>query len=75
MGLETRVQIVLELLTNAGVLMPLLGPSGLLVLVLGVLLAKGGARREPARPVPSAPRTNLVCVAAVLLVFLLIAAA
>ncbi|MFD7012784.1 hypothetical protein [Streptomyces sp. NPDC059161] len=76
MGLETRVQIVLELLTNAGVLVPLLGPSGLLVLVLGVLLAKGGgARREPARPVPSAPRTNLVCVAAVLLVFLLIAAA
>ncbi|MFE9571032.1 hypothetical protein ACFYMW_21325 [Streptomyces sp. NPDC006692] len=77
MGLETRVQIVLELLTNAGVLVPLLGPSGLLVLVLvlGVLLAKGGGRREPARPVPSAPHTNLVCVAAVLLVFLLIAAA
>ncbi|MFE9553386.1 hypothetical protein ACFYOD_07860 [Streptomyces sp. NPDC006703] len=75
MGLETRVQIVLELLTNAGVLVPLLGPSGLLVLVLGVLLAKDGGRREPARPVPSAPHTNLVCVAAVLLVFLLIAAA
>ncbi|MFJ8307795.1 MULTISPECIES: hypothetical protein [unclassified Streptomyces] len=76
MGLETRVQIVLELLSNAGVLVPLLGPSGLLVVVLGVLLAKsrGGAGREPARPVPAGPGTNLVCVAAVLLVLLLIAA-
>ncbi|MFI6468712.1 hypothetical protein ACIBL5_00365 [Streptomyces sp. NPDC050516] len=77
MGLETRVQIVLELLSNVGVV-SLLGPSGLLVLALGVLLAKGGGgggavRREPG-PVPAGPRTNLVCVAAVLLVLLLIAA-
>ncbi|MFF4183986.1 hypothetical protein ACFYZ9_12425 [Streptomyces sp. NPDC001691] len=75
MGLETRVQIVLELLSNAGVV-SLLGPSGLLVLALGVLLTKGGdgaVRGEPG-PVPAGPRTNLVCVAAVLLVLLLIAA-
>ena len=78
MGLETRVQIVLELLSNVGVV-SLLGPSGLLVLALGVLLAKGGGggggavRREPGT-VPAGPRTNLVCVAAVLLVLLLIAA-
>ena len=76
MGLETRVQIVLELLSNVGVV-SLLGPSGLLVLALGVLLAKGGgagaAPGEPG-PVPAGPRTNLVCVAAVILVLLLIAA-
>ncbi|MFG2720325.1 hypothetical protein ACGFW5_18815 [Streptomyces sp. NPDC048416] len=75
MGLETRVQIVLELLSNAGVV-SLLGPSGLLVLALGVLLTKSGGRterREP-RAVPAGPRTNLVCVAAVILVLLLIAA-
>ncbi|MGW2812065.1 hypothetical protein [Streptomyces sp. NPDC001415] len=76
MGLETRVQIVLELLSNVGVV-SLLGPSGLLVLALGVLLAKGGGaggavRREPG-PVPAGPRTNLVCVAAVVVVLLLIA--
>ncbi|MFE4855901.1 hypothetical protein [Streptomyces sp. NPDC056670] len=74
MGLETRVQIVLELLSNVGVV-SLLGPSGLLVLALGVLLAKGGgADRERPATVPSGPRTNLVCVAAVLVVILLIAA-
>ncbi|GGT94422.1 hypothetical protein [Streptomyces violascens] len=75
MGLETRVQIVLELLSNVGVV-SLLGPSGLLVLALGVLLAKGGAGAAPREPgpVPAGPRTNLVCVAAVILVLLLIAA-
>ncbi|GAA4082019.1 MULTISPECIES: hypothetical protein [Streptomyces] len=74
MGLETRVQIVLELLSNVGVV-SLLGPSGLLVLALGVLLAKGGgADRERPAAVPAGPRTNLVCVAAVLLVIVLIAA-
>ena len=76
MGLETRVQIVLELLSNVGVV-SLLGPSGLLVLALGVLLAKGGgggAVRREQGPVPAGPRTNLVCVAAVILVLLLIAA-
>ncbi|MET9362790.1 hypothetical protein ABZX93_17990 [Streptomyces sp. NPDC006632] len=74
MGLETRVRIVLELLSNAGVV-SLFGPSGLLVLALGVLLTKGGGAepREPG-PVPAGPRTNLVCVAAVLVVLLLIAA-
>ncbi|MFI6683688.1 hypothetical protein [Streptomyces sp. NPDC050485] len=76
MGAETRVQIVLELLSNAGVLAPLLGPPGLLVLALGVLLAKGrdGAGRESTRPFAAGPGTNLVCGAAVLLVLLLIAA-
>ncbi|AYG83344.1 hypothetical protein DWB77_05540 [Streptomyces hundungensis] len=78
MGLETRVRIVLELLSNAGVV-SLLGPSGLLVLALGVLLAKGGGETggeggEQPATVPSGPRTNLVCVAAVLVVVLLIAA-
>ncbi|MYV89182.1 hypothetical protein GT350_02885, partial [Streptomyces sp. SID1034] len=45
------------------------------VLALGVLLAKGGGS-DGERPaaVPGGPRTNLVCVAAVLLVILLIAA-
>ncbi|MEU3505107.1 hypothetical protein ABZ726_31845 [Streptomyces hundungensis] len=83
MGLETRVRIVLELLSNAGVV-SLLGPSGLLVIALGVLLAKGGGETgggetggeggEQPATVPSGPRTNLVCVAAVLVVMLLIAA-
>ncbi|MFG3283791.1 hypothetical protein [Streptomyces sp. NPDC048111] len=74
MGLETRVQIVLELLSNAGVV-SLLGPSGLLVLALGVLLTKGGgAERTPTPAVPAAPRTRLVCVVAVLLVLMLLAA-
>ncbi|MER0445217.1 hypothetical protein ACFYM2_26860 [Streptomyces sp. NPDC006711] len=75
MGLETRVRIVLELLSNAGVV-SLLGPSGLLALVLGVLLTKGGGARSPEpKPVPAGPRVNLVCVAAVLVVLLLIASA
>ncbi len=74
MGLETRVRIVLELLSNVGAV-SLLGPSGLLVLALGVLLAKGGgADRDRPAAVPAGPRTNLVCVAAVLLVIVLIAA-
>ncbi|MFE9400921.1 hypothetical protein ACFYNY_03990 [Streptomyces sp. NPDC006530] len=74
MGLETRVQIVLELLSNAGVV-SLLGPSGLLVLALGVLLAKGGGTQgERPATVPAAPRANLVCVAAVLVVLMLMAA-